>query len=99
MQYVLLPLVGIYLVILYAYGLKILFQWNWPQGWVSQLVLWYSVVSILSILLLWPLREKADSGWIKSFTSWFFRLLIPLLVMLFLAIFERIGDYGLTVNR
>ena len=98
-QYVLLPLVGIYLVILYAYGLKILFQWNWPQGWVSQLVLWYSVVSILSILLLWPLREKADSGWIKSFTSWFFRLLIPLLVMLFLAIFERIGDYGVTVNR
>ncbi len=98
-QYILLPLVGLYLIILYAYGLKIVFQWNWPRGWVSQLVLWYSVVSILAILLLWPLREKAEHNWIGKFTRWFFRLLVPLLVMLFLAIFERIGEYGVTVNR
>ncbi|MBK7141982.1 MAG: DUF4153 domain-containing protein [bacterium] len=98
-QYILLPLVGLYLVILYAYGLKIVLQWSWPRGWVSQLVLWYSVVSILALLLLWPLREKAESKWISTFSKWFFRLLVPLLVMLFLAIFERIGEYGVTVNR
>lgn len=98
-QYILLPLVGLYLVILYAYALKIVIQWNWPRGWVSQLVLWYSVVSILAMLLLWPLREKAEHIWIGKVTRWFFRLLVPLLVMLFLAIFERIGEYGITVNR
>ena len=59
-QYILLPLVGLYLVILYAYEIKILIEWNWPVGWVSNLVLWYSVVSILSLLLLHPLRELKE---------------------------------------
>jgi hypothetical protein len=98
-QYILLPLVGLYLVILYAYELKIIVEWNWPKGWVSQLVLWFSVVGMLSLLLLWPLRERDENRWIKTFTKWFFRALIPLVVMLFLAILERVGVYGITVNR
>lgn len=98
-QYILLPLVGLYLVILYAYELKIILNWNWPKGWVSQLVLWFSAVGILSLLLLWPLRELSENRWIRTFTKWFFRALIPLVVMLFLAIFERVGVYGITVNR
>ncbi len=98
-QYILLPLIGIYFVILYAYELKIIINWNWPKGWVSQLVLWYSVVGILSLLLLWPLRNLTENRWIKTFTTWFFRALIPLVVMLFLAILERVGTYGITINR
>jgi len=34
-QYILLSLVIVYLLILYAYLLKILTQWSWPKGWVS----------------------------------------------------------------
>jgi hypothetical protein len=98
-QYILLPLIGLYFVILYAYELKIIIAWNWPKGWVSQLVLWFSVVGILSLLLLWPLRNLSENRWIKTFTKWFFRALIPLVAMLFLAILERIGCYGITVNR
>ena len=98
-QYILLPLVGLYLLILYAYELKIIITWNWPKGLVSQLVLWFSAVGILSLLLLWPLREQDQHRWIKNYIKWFFRALIPLVVMLYLAITERIGDYGLTVNR
>ncbi len=98
-QFILMSLVMIYLVILYAYGLKIMFSWNWPKGLVSQLILWYSVVGILSLLLLWPLREKEESRWVGRYTKWFFVTLLPLLVMLFLAILQRVGDYGITVNR
>lgn len=98
-QYILLPLVGLYLIILYAYELKIIINWNWPKGWVSQLVLWFSVVGILSMLLLWPQREQTENRWIRNYIKWFFRALIPLVVMLFLAITERIGDYGITINR
>jgi hypothetical protein len=57
------------------------------------------VVGILSLLLLWPLRNLSENRWIKTFTKWFFRALIPLVAMLFLAILERIGCYGITVNR
>jgi hypothetical protein len=98
-QYILLPLVALYLVILYAYELKIIFNWNWPKGWVTQLVSWFSVAGILSLLLLWPLRELTENRWIRTFTKWFFRLLIPLVVMLYLAILQRVGIYGITINR
>lgn len=98
-QYVLLPLVALYFVILIAYEAKIIITWNWPKGWVSQMVLWYAVVGILSLLLLHPLKEQSENKWIKVFSTWFFRALIPLVVMLFLAILARIGDYGITENR
>jgi Domain of unknown function (DUF4153) len=98
-QYVLLPLVGLYLVILYMYEIKIIAQWSWPQGMVSLLIVWYAAVGLSSLLILWPLRNFEQNRWITRFTTWFFYLLIPLIVMLFLAIKVRIGDYGLTVNR
>lgn len=98
-QYVLLPLVGLYFVILFAYELKIIFEWNWPKGWVSQMVLWYAVVGTLALLLLHPLREREGSKWIAKFGDWYYRLMIPLVVMLFLAIRRRIHDYGVTEPR
>lgn len=98
-QYILLPLVGLYLIILYVYEAKIIIQWSWPRGWVSELILWFSVVGILSLLLLWPLRQLSENKWVRTFATWFFRLLIPLVVMLFFAVLERVSDYGITVNR
>lgn len=98
-QYVLLPLVGLYLVILYLYEFKIIASWNWPKGWVSELILWYSAVGILALLLLWPLRELTASKWVRTYANWFFRLLVPLVGMLFFAILYRVNDYGITPNR
>ena len=95
-QYILLPLVALYFLILITYEFKIIFEWNLPKGWVSQLVLWFSVVGILSLLLLHPLRERTESKWIKVFSKWFFRLLLPLLGMLFVSLCVRISDYGIT---
>lgn len=98
-QYILLPLVVLYFFILITYELKIIITWNWPKGWVSQLVLWYSVVGILSLLLLHPLRKKTENKWIQVFSKWFFIALVPFVVMLFFAIFRRISDYGITEPR
>lgn len=98
-QYILLPLVTLYFVILIAYEAKIVFTWNWPKGLVSHLVLWYSVVGIFSMLMLYPLKERKGNLWIQVFFKWFFRTLIPLVIMLALAILRRISDYGITENR
>lgn len=98
-QFVLLPLVALYFVILIAYEAKIVITWNWPKGWVSQMVLWYSVVGILSLLLLHPMRTLVENKWIQVFAKWFYRALVPLVLMLFLAIVRRISDYGITENR
>ncbi len=98
-QYILLPLVGLYFVILIAYEAKIIVEWNWPIGWVSELVLWFSVVGLLSLMMLYPLRNQTEKRWVQTFMKWFFRAMIPLVALLFLAILRRISDYGITEPR
>jgi hypothetical protein len=98
-QYVLLPLVIIYLLILYLYMGKIIVQWKLPMGWVSYLVLGFSTTGIFSLLLIEPLREMEGINWIKKFSKWFYLILFPLIILLFTAILRRTGDYGITERR
>lgn len=98
-QFVLLPLVTVYLLILYAYSAKILFTMNWPRGWVSYLVIGFSTAGILALLLIWPMREDEKHRWIKLYARGFFFALFPLVVLLFFSIYLRIAQYGITLNR
>lgn len=98
-QYILLPLLTIYLIILYSYGIKIILSWNWPEGIVTYLIVCVAVVGIFLVLLLWPYQKQADNLWIKRFSYIYYIALAPLVVMLFIAIGIRIGDYGITINR
>lgn len=98
-QFVLLPLVTIYLCILYPYAAKLLFNWELPRGWVSNPVLCFSVAGILSFLLLHPIRNEEGNGWIRGFAKYFFVALVPLLTLPTLGILRRINDYGVTESR
>ncbi len=98
-QYILLPLVLLYLVILYVYGSKILYLGSLPVGWVSNLILAFSVLGMLALLLLHPLAQNSTQKWINRFTSGFYLALIPLLVLLFTAALTRIHAYGFTELR
>lgn len=98
-QYILIPLLFIYVVILYFYSAKILINWELPRGWVSYLILAYSIVGILAILLVHPLKENTAKSWVKMFSKIFYFTLIPLLILLFTAIFTRILEYGYTEPR
>jgi hypothetical protein len=98
-QHVLLPLVIVYLVILYAYGVKILLAWDWPRGWVANLILGFSTAGIFALLLLWPTREQTGQKWVRVFTGYYFVALIPLVVMLMLGVWRRIQEYGITEGR
>lgn len=98
-QYVLIPLMTIYLGILLVYELKIIINWQLPKGLVSSLILGYAVFGILSLLLIYPIREKAGNGWIKLFSRFFYVMMLPLLALLLLAIWKRVGNYGITESR
>ena len=98
-SYILLPLVILYLIILYCYGTKIIINWSWPNGWVSNLLIGFSIVGILAQLLVYPIRNNENNKWIRQWSRFFFIIILPLLLMLFLAIFRRIQDYGITENR
>jgi hypothetical protein len=98
-QYVLIPLATIYVIILLAYEAKILVEWNLPKGMVSNLILGYAVFGILAILMIFPIREQDENVWIKTYARSFYFLMLPLLVLLFLAVGTRVFRYGITENR
>ena len=98
-QYVLLPLITIYFLILISYSGKILVLFVLPKGWVSLMILLYALLGILSMLLVFPLRSEQKYVWFKLFSRYFFWTLIPLNILLYLAIFRRINDYGFTEYR
>ncbi|MCR5889621.1 DUF4153 domain-containing protein [Hymenobacter sp. J193] len=98
-QFVLLPLVVLYLVILYAYLARILVLWTLPKGWVSTLVLALAVAGIFALLLIHPIRQAAENTWIRTFARWFYLALFPLLGLLAVAIGTRVGEYGVTEER
>lgn len=98
-QYVLLPLISLYLIILIGYETKILITFSLPVGWVSYLVLIFAVFGILSFLLVYPIATVKGNLWMSTFNRWFYYLLIPLLGLLFCAILYRIDLYGFTHER
>lgn len=98
-QYVLLPLVTVYLVILYVYTGKILVEMNLPKGWVANLILGFSVTGMFSLLLVYPVRGHEGNKWMQTFSRLFYYSLLPLIVLLFVAIGTRIREYGVTVER
>ncbi|WP_289037977.1 DUF4153 domain-containing protein [uncultured Zobellia sp.] len=98
-KYILIPLVILYLLILYSYGIKILVEWELPKGWVSYLVSALAFLGFTVQVIINPIHETVKSWTIKRFYPWFYILILPLLVLLFIAIFRRVSDYGITENR
>ncbi len=98
-QYVLIPLASIYLLILLAYEIKIIFEWSLPNSSVALLILGYAVFGMLSILLVHPIRNQKENKWIKLYSKTFYLLMLPLLLLLAVAILKRISDYGITESR
>ncbi|HWP96964.1 MAG TPA: DUF4153 domain-containing protein [Syntrophomonadaceae bacterium] len=95
--YIVMPLLSVYTGILYAYFIKILVTRNWPIGMVSNLVLWYSFVSTGVVFFIYILKEKET--WARVFASYLPKLILPLLIMMFVAMGIRINAYGVTENR
>ena len=98
-QYALVPLVSIYLVILTVYLVKVVFTWHWPSGWIGWLVSGVAGAGILSLLLVYPIADDPEQRWIGTFARRFWIAVMPSIVMLWLAIWQRVHQYGITERR
>jgi hypothetical protein len=96
--YILTPILAIYMLILYAYLVRIITTWTLPDGWVSWLVSALSLGILLVINVVYALRFEGN-----RFVMWLSRyaglLVLPLLILMTVGIIRRFNDYGLTVNR
>ncbi|MEN8145486.1 MAG: DUF4153 domain-containing protein [Gemmatimonadota bacterium] len=98
-QHVLMPLVSVYLLMLTAYLGKVVITTTWPDGWIGLLVSSVAAVGILSLLLIHPVRDDPGNRWIGTYARGFWLAMIPSIIMLLLAIWKRIDQYGITEPR
>ncbi len=98
-QYILLPIIVVYFVIIYLYLFQIIISNSIPSGWVCIPLLIFSIVGILAYLLIYPIRLDPSNRIIYIFSKYFFYFLLPLLSLYFVAIIKRILPYGITEDR
>ena len=65
-QYILIPLLILYLVILYVYGGTIIYTWNWPKGIVTYLISCVSCIGIFTTLVVFPYAQNDGSPWLRN---------------------------------
>ena len=96
--WILAPLTMIYAAILVLYGVKIIVQGDLPNGEIGRLVTPFLIIGTLTWLILDPpfIQEKKLAKW---YSRLWFPLSIPAAVLLGIAAFIRINEYGWTVER
>lgn len=97
--YVMLPLVAVYVTILTLYLGKIAVTGTWPSGWTGYLVSSLAVAGIFSLLVVHPERIARERSWIDRYALWFWIAIVPAAVMVLLALWQRIEQYGITERR
>lgn len=97
-RYIATPFIFVYFLILYAYSIKVLMNFSdWPKGIVSWMVIGFSSFGYLVYILS---RAYADeSRMVSLFRRYFPYMVAPQILMLGYAIYLRINQYDLTMNR
>lgn len=98
-QFILMPIVFLYAIILIAYIVKVIATGVWPSGYTVGLVLGYSIIVLLNIILTHPiLFEKENHNYRKAIYG-LLGLSYVFIVVYLIAIFKRINEYGFTEER
>lgn len=97
LSFIVMPLLSIYTSILYVYFAKIILFHQWPVGLVSHLVVWFAMVGTAVVFLVSPIQGQFT--WVRIFSFWYTKLVLPLIFMMFVAMWIRINAYGITEGR
>ncbi len=97
-NYVLVPVIIVYALILHAYAVKILLDGQLPKGQIATMVSIFAVGGTGAWLVAWPWRDTGTRLLRLFMRGWFFFTIVPA-VLLTIAIWRRIGDYGVTPDR
>jgi hypothetical protein len=96
-RYVATPAIYVYFAILYAYSIRVLADFShWPKGMVTWLVIGFSSFGYLVYIFS---KSYEDSRVVATFRRYFPYVVIPQIGMLAYAIYLRIAQYDLTMNR
>ena len=99
MKWLIMPLLGCYMVVLYVYMCSIIFHWELPKGTLSVLVSVVMFGLVLTYVVLYPRIKDGNDALAKLVKRWAPILILPLLVLMTVGIGRRIHDYGITAPR
>lgn len=97
-NYILVPVVVVYALILHAYAVKIALTGELPKGQIGTMVAIYAVGGTGVWLIAWPWRETGSKLLRLFMKGWFWLTIIPSLLLV-IAIWRRVADYGVTPDR
>ena len=97
-QYLFVPLIIAYLVVLYAYTGSIVATWEWPKGGVAIWIIVFCTGGVFTYFFSHSLKEVFYK-YVEIFRKSLFYFIIPLTLVLFFAVGLRISDYGVTEAR
>lgn len=98
-QFVLLPMLMVYIIVILIYALRVLLSWELPVGTVSYLVSGVMFLYIFCYVGLYPkLLDKSSrlSRWMHLYIP---MSMLPLLLLMSVGVIRRVSDYGITVER
>lgn len=96
--FVLVPLVVVYGLILHVYAAKIVIDGAMPKNLIALMVAIFAAVGSATWLIAWPWRESGTRLLRVFVERWFWLTLVPL-ILLVVAIEQRVADYGITPDR
>lgn len=97
-NWIIVPMMFVFLMILYVYFAKIVTTGEVPNGMLAYMITGFAGAGIVTYMVAWPMRESG-SAQLRLFYKIFFPMLIIPVGVHFYAIWERISAYGLTEQR
>ncbi len=98
-QYVMIPIVSIYALILIFYTISNVFHHQLIEDWTYWLMLWFYVLGFLAYLLNQSIVGDENDDWSKAFCKWFLYFLIPLSLTSLFSVWKDLQIGGVTELR
>lgn len=98
-RYLFLPLLVLYVLVLYVYGLQILLAWQLPNGGVVWLISVLMFGAIGVAFLLYPRLRFGSSNFEEKAMRWLPIIVLPLVFLMSVSLYRRFSDYGVTTTR
>ena len=97
-NFILIPLITTYSIILYAYIIKISILRELPKGVLAIMISSFGIFGVLTHFSSYPLAKEGNKL-VRVFSQYFYHSLLIPLGLLFFAILKRVKEYGVTEDR
>ena len=95
-QYIGVPVVIVYAVILVFYASANLFMQQQMEEWILWLILWFYILGFLIFCLNYSVKDSNETSWSNWFCKWYLWGSIPISLLNIIGLWRAISDQGVS---